>query len=83
MSNDEIRMTKEARNPNDESRGVSPLLSIIRHYFMKPRPMAVRRWEALPIRRAFLRRMNKLSFREGPEGQEGELKCTSGKANPT
>ena len=53
------------------------------YYSIKPRPLAVRRWEALPIQRALIGRINKLSFREGPEGQEGELICTSGKANPT
>jgi len=51
-------------------------------YFMKPRPMAVRRWEAPPIQRDVVRKANKLSFREGPEGQEGELRCMSGKVRP-
>ena len=54
-----------------------------RHYFMKPRPLAVRRWEALPTPRDLVRGINKLSFREDPEGQEGELTCTSGEVNPT
>jgi hypothetical protein len=27
---------------------------LIRNYLIKPRPLAVRRWEALPIQRAYM-----------------------------
>jgi hypothetical protein len=45
MTNDETRMTNEIRNSNDETESLSSLIirasSFIRHYVVKPRPLAV------------------------------------------